>query len=410
MKRTILVSLIVAAALGACSGKERITVTPFDTILSRSNYKDWYTYTRPNRSEYAWTLWNWKTQLAPAARLASADNKPLLLWLENGHPLGDTSTNGIARRAFWTDVSLNASLTKMVVGADDLQWLLDSEDEEGQLLDRILEQDDDREELLKSGGVVIASSNGRWLGSYSGLEVSGMKSVMDEALIAWAGLGAADKRLAELTTMVSKDRPANLFPTDGLTLEIHRRPLAAAMDPAGERTTPWTHDYLWLSKSEIAPLVVSRLGQELEVPARQAQRFAQAILVDNLYSDGQSFALEDLQVTKLSMNCISKIGDAVRFTISGEFKAENDERGMHCFVEGDGSLNLSDASIPSLYLAAHGQSWGHSVEMNDDGTARLLTIALRRVNTYEGSHLITPSQFDQYPADWCVSDEVQRSK
>lgn len=396
--------MVAAVALGACSGKEKVAVTPFGPTLNRSNYKAWYEYSRPDRNEYAWTLWEWSPQLAPAARMASAEGKPVLIWLENGHPLGATTTNGIARRDWWTDVSLNSALNKVAFAADDLQWLLDSEDAEGQLIDKLLQQDDDRDDLLEHGGVLMAASSGKWLGSYSGLDAAELKLMMEQALGTWDELASDDRRLAEMSTMVSEDRPANLFPDDGLTLEVHRRPMLAAMDPTGERTKPWTHDYLWLSKSEVAPLMLTKLGQELEVPASQAQRIGLFLLVDNLYSNGESFDLEDLQLTKLTFQCISKIGSTVRFTMSGEFKAENDDRGMHCFVEGDGSLNLDKEYILSINMGVQAQSWGHSVEMPEDGTAPLMSMGLHRVNSYEGSHRITPSQFDQYPANWRVTD------
>lgn len=394
----------MATTLGACSDKAKIDVTPFEPTLSRSNYKAWYDYARPDMTEFAWTLWNWSPQLAPVARMASAERKPMLLWLERGHPLGKTSDEGIQRRALWTDGSLNGPLNKFYFAADDLNWLLDSEDPEGQLLSTILEQDDNKADLLKHGGVILAAGGGKFLGSYSGQDAAELKIVMDQALSAWDGLAHDERRLAEISSMVSNDRPANLFPDAGLTLEIHRRPMAVEMDPTAERSNPWTHDYMWLSKAEIAPMMLKSLSEELDVPAMQAQRIALFTLVDDINANGKSFRAEDLQVAKLSLKSISKIGGVIRFTMSGEFKAENEERSMHCFVEGDGSMKIGEASIPQFNMSVQAQSWGDSVEATADGKAPLLTMGLHRVNSYEGSHRITPTQFDQYPTNWPVTD------
>ena len=409
MKPLQIVYLFLLCALAACSKDAPIEVTPFEPTLNRKSHTDWYQAARPNMQELGWTMWNWSPQLAPAARMASASNKPLLLWLEHGHPLSITSEAGRQRRALWMDSNLNASLARFQFAADDLEVLFLSQnpdDPEAALAVTLLQKAmENGTAIHESGGVLMASAGGKLLGSYSGQDSSALQEELSIALANWDALPREQRRLKDLSAMVSAGRSADLFPDDGMALEVHRRSLDASMDIHAPRSLAYTHDYLWFSASELAPLVPTRMGEVLVVPTAQAQRLAQFLLVDDAHGEGRSFSIDDLQQTDLSFTAISKVGNTIRFTASGVFMAEDaNQRGMRCVIEGMGSVNLAQHMIVSLNLAVQAQSWGPEIERLEDGSWPLLMMGVHRADSFEGSHRITPSQFGQYPAGWPVTE------
>lgn len=397
MKRPLLIGLVLATAVGACSKDAPIEVTPFTATINRKNHKAWYEYVRPNMQELGWTLWNWSPQLAPAARMASASNKPLLLWLEHGHPLGNTSAAGIQRRALWMDVNLNASLSRFQVAADDLHVLAASEDSEGKLATTLLDQAADAgSEFRDNGGVLMASAGGVLLGSFSGQDAAALKEELAAALSKWDALPREQRRLANMADMVSVDRVANDFPDDGLALEVHRRTLSADLDLNAPRPPRFTHDYLWISAEEMMLMLPTKMGQTVEVPQAIAQRIALFTLVDDLHGSGAAFSASDLLQADLSFQGISNAGGTVRFTIQGTFSAADaEQRGIRCVLEGMGSVNLAQQRIASLNFAAQAQSWGPNIERLDQETWPLLGMAVHRVESFEGSHRIAPTQISK---------------
>ncbi len=409
MRLPLLWGVLLLCSFGACAKEEVIEVTPFTPTLNRQTHQAWFEYVRPSMDELGWTMWGWNPQLAPAARLASAENKPLLLWVENGHPLGSTSAAGIERREWWKNSNLTPSVIRFRVAADDLNALLNPRedgDPESDLAMSMLDQAPDGGSAIReNGGVLMASMGGLLLGSYSGSDVSELQEVLKSALEKWDELPREETRLEDLTTMVSSGRDAGAFPDDGLVLEVNRRELSADLDLNARRSQHYTHDYLWFSQLEIEPLVPSGIGQEIVVPEAQAQRIARFLLVNDLSGDSSVFDPSDILTARLSFKVISKVGDTIRFTASGEFSAASaDQSGMRCVVEGMGSAKRSQGLISSLNLVGQAQSWGPEVERLEDGSWPLIGMSVNRAESFEGSHRITPAQFDQYPADWAVTE------
>lgn len=79
----VLLSLMLFAGC-ASSG----TNTPF--ALTEQNFSAWKKHIQPDRSELAWTQIPWLPTFAEGLMQAHAEDKPLLLWVMNGHPLGCT--------------------------------------------------------------------------------------------------------------------------------------------------------------------------------------------------------------------------------------------------------------------------------------------------------------------------------
>lgn len=81
----LVVGLAVPAAAGEpVEGENRAPEFPRDEIDA------WRDYLAAADDEDAWRRIPWSTTLADGVERASAAEKPLLLWVMNGHPLGCT--------------------------------------------------------------------------------------------------------------------------------------------------------------------------------------------------------------------------------------------------------------------------------------------------------------------------------
>ena len=58
--------------------------------LTEQNYKLWRNYIKPTERDLAWTRIHWRSSFQEGLVEANARQKPMLLWVMNGHPLGCT--------------------------------------------------------------------------------------------------------------------------------------------------------------------------------------------------------------------------------------------------------------------------------------------------------------------------------
>ena len=65
-----------------------IKETPFD--LNENTYKMWKDFIKPTKKELAWAEIPWRSTFYDGLIDSDQYQKPLLLWVMNGHPLGCT--------------------------------------------------------------------------------------------------------------------------------------------------------------------------------------------------------------------------------------------------------------------------------------------------------------------------------
>ena len=66
----------------------RVEREPF--YLGKGTYKMWHDFIKPTRKEIAWAQIPWLTTFYDGLVESDRTQKPLLLWVMNGHPLGCT--------------------------------------------------------------------------------------------------------------------------------------------------------------------------------------------------------------------------------------------------------------------------------------------------------------------------------
>ena len=73
---------------------EFLTAADFGEVpeprLDRSEYRTWQKYLRPTAEEAAFEAIPWLPTFGDGIRAAEDAQRPLLLWVMNGHPLGCT--------------------------------------------------------------------------------------------------------------------------------------------------------------------------------------------------------------------------------------------------------------------------------------------------------------------------------
>ena len=82
-----LVMLVMLTAVLSTSD-ERPSVEP--PAITEESFSPWMAHIRARPSELAWLEIPWIDRLADGIREAGRQEKPLLLWAMNGHPLGCT--------------------------------------------------------------------------------------------------------------------------------------------------------------------------------------------------------------------------------------------------------------------------------------------------------------------------------
>src|SRR5436305_8424790 len=73
-------------------------------VLDDQSFERWRDYVRPQAKEECYLEIPWRESFYIAINEARETDRPILLWVMNGHPLGCTRNNGvIARQSVWTD-------------------------------------------------------------------------------------------------------------------------------------------------------------------------------------------------------------------------------------------------------------------------------------------------------------------
>lgn len=78
---------ILLAGTAVCPAQEVPSLPPF---AATADLGAWRSHIRPDQGDLAFEIIPWLTTLADGIRAADQEQKPLLLWVMNGHPLGCT--------------------------------------------------------------------------------------------------------------------------------------------------------------------------------------------------------------------------------------------------------------------------------------------------------------------------------
>jgi len=391
-------------------------------LSSRRNWHDWFLHVYPVNIELRWQHYGWTQQFGLGVQQAAQERKPLVLWLGNGHPLGATSAAGMAMREVWISPNVTPLMDKLFPVADDLARLQHATDAEAAFLRSVLAQEESTKQWT-DGGVLVLSPSGQLLSSCSQAAAQeDLAATLQQGLDAWQDLDPASRVSVDATKLAAPHRLENLFPHDGLALEVFLRdmPTTEGEIPVVSevpRQAMWSRDYLWFSREEmlaILPPDSLRSREDHEIPAHLADRLARLALHDHLYGPGASFAKSDVMKASITLRPNASTKTHRHFMIQGEVILTQEDvdppYGIKIQLWGRAQWERKSELFSLMEIFGEGMRLGEEPnsgrsEKNVGIAKRPLGFALRRVLARDGWHQVPPSTFSQYPENWPVGTE-----
>ncbi len=260
--------------------------------LDEKSYKKWSEFIRPSEAELKWKKIPWRTDLVAAVAEAKALNRPILLWSDQGNPLGlvdmaPSINTVIARQQVWSDDEIQKLAAQFVPVVAEV-WTLATGKSPAS------------EWFHKAGG---PTAGGAAHGLYcftpdaKGLGfvfISRPKEpclkLLQDALKKWA---VAPK---PLPAVKSKETWPELAAKPGLLLIAHSRdlPRGAVQHPgkSPEEQGAWNHLFLALDEKEMAGFLPQG-GPKAEVPVELVKKIAKRHLGDFARGNNGGFRTPD---------------------------------------------------------------------------------------------------------------------
>jgi hypothetical protein len=408
---------VPTAAQGVMAAEETTSAPSFR--LDRRNWREWFMHVYPVRDELMWQDYGWTQQVGLGAASAAARDKAMVLWLDQGHPLGAASPAGRALRAHWVGGSFTTVMEKLIPVADDLRRVARAEDPEGRFVQALLAQVED----ASDGVVLIAAADGSVLASCTqAVDTATLLATLREGLAAYESLDPATRRTLPEGGVASAGRIEGRFPVDGLAFEVFLRDLPpavgegeVALGPDHPASPTWSRDYLWFSREEMTRFLPgpssSRLSSSGPIPDELAARLAGLALHDHLHGSGTPVPPEAIQGASLRLRTQASTRTHRHYLIEGEVSWQVGEGeaayGMEIKLMGKAQWAKEAGEFSLMEIV--GEGWRHGEEPgsgragNDPGHA--LGFALRRVLSVDGWHRVPPAAFDQYPVGWPVAGD-----
>jgi len=316
-------SLLGAILLLACAAQNEGTPVPaFQPPLARKDLGSWWTAHAASGAEMPGQKRPWQTELAQGVAQSWQERRPLLLWLEEGHPFAAAPARALAARAPWEAPELAAPLRSFVLVADDLSEILRRDGRSAAWLRRLAG------ETLLAPGVLLATADGRLLGACDGLDAAATAAALAAALRQWEELSASlpPPGIPEAPGPLPREpRDADAFPLDGLAFEIlHRRLEDAAAGAPEEYFGSFSRDFLWFTGAERGMIRPSGPGANSSKPwpPLLAARLARAALADGAEGRWLDWAAGDLQLAELQSTAQARRQGRVTVQLTGRFVAQ----------------------------------------------------------------------------------------
>ncbi|MFT7516774.1 MAG: hypothetical protein ACI84O_000559 [Myxococcota bacterium] len=363
-------SLILCLSFFAVSCNEQlpdkvdIVIDDLDVDLSRKNFKAWFEQVYPSGDELNWRILGWQLDAAAGFLLAAQSRRPLLLWLEDGHPMGATSEHGRELRQALSDDSLVNWLSKYSLATDDFNRTLDVIDvDEGQL--------------------AVYLPDGTLLASEFSTEPQELLIFLTTTLEEYESLTDAERN-AELAADSLNDLPRaeDDFPDDGLGLEAFKRTANSLVLDEFEPSV-WGKDFIWFNADELQKFVNPiKISSKKNLSNELTHRIVQSF--------GLQFKAEDVHKPGLLFRCTSIRDSRSTYLISGTVNYQNSDGILRVKAQGSATYDSSANQFEVLEMIVLGEY------VNSANDMQLFATALRKVTSLDGWHRVPPSNLADY--------------
>jgi|GEM_PF-3847428 len=331
--------------------------------LTWQNYELWKDRLALTAVERAYQTLPWEPGPKAAFEMARATNKPLLIWIADGDPLGATSTYGVrARVELWRDRGVASGFILLAMDLADLRLSSAGEEVAAQLPSGAKE------------GVLILDPMGKRLGFTPTLDPLALQSVLDEAR----------------TKPRAPSRPSTqLWPEPSAPKGLRLRVLVK--DVQKPKTGTFWHERAynlgWLvvpdaELDRIKSLIRGREGQSFSMSLRQ--RWASRDFLDRVRGKAQPFEENSVQKSDLSAKCTAEnryqfqgkftSSESGAWSLDGANDVQERTRGMDITLLGQAVWDPKSSRWTKFEWVAVGTRWGGSPfnqRMKDEGVSEI---------------------------------------
>jgi len=298
-------------------------------VLNEKTYKKWSEFIQPSEAELKWKKIPWRTDLVAAAAEAQALHRPILLWSDQGNPLGlvdmaPSVNTVIARQQVWSDDEIQKLAANFVPVTAEVWTLATGKSPASEWFHKA----GGPTEGGRAHGLYCFTPDGQGLGFvFISRPKEPCLKLIQDALKKWTEEALAKKlRPKPLPAIDSRETWPELAAKPGLFLIVHSRdlPRGPVLHPgkSPEEQGAWNHLFLALDEKEMAGLLPTG-GPKAEVPQDLLKKMFQRHLGDFSHGNNGGFRTPDaFKKLSLLVETVSVKEPLVTVKYSGEVVLE----------------------------------------------------------------------------------------
>jgi len=267
--------------------------------LDEKSYKTWSQFIRPSEAELKWKKIPWRTDLAAAAAEAKALNRPILLWSDQGNPLGlvdmaPSINTVVARQQVWSDDEIQKLAANFVPVVAEVWTLATGKSPASEFFHKAGGPTDGG----RAHGLYCFTPDAKGLGFvFISRPKEPCLKLIQDALKKWTDEAASKKLVAKpLPAVKTKETWPDLAAKPGLLLIAHSRdlPRGAVQHPgkSPEEQGAWNHLFLALDEKDEAGLLPQG-GPKSEVPQELLKKMFKRHLGDFSHGNNGGYRTPD---------------------------------------------------------------------------------------------------------------------
>jgi hypothetical protein len=297
--------------------------------LDEKSFKKWSDFIRPSEAELKWKKIPWRTDLVAAAAEAKALNRPLLLWSDQGNPLGlvdmaPSINTVIARQQVWSDDEIQKLAANFVPVVAEVWTLATGKSPASEWFHRA----GGPTEGGRAHGLYCFTPDAKGLGFvFISRPKEPCLKLLQDALKKWTEEAAGRKLVAKPVPAIHpKETWPELAAKPGLLLIVHSRdlPRGAVQHPGRtpEEQGMWNHLFLALDEKGEEGLLPQG-GAKSDVPVELLKKMFRRHLGDFAHGNNGGFRTpEAFKKAALLAETVSVKDPLVTIRYTGEIQLE----------------------------------------------------------------------------------------
>ena len=264
-------------------------------VLDEKSYKKWSEFIRPSADELKWKKIPWRTDLVAAVAEGKALNRPILLWSDQGNPLGlvdmaPSINTCVARQQVWSDDEVQKLAAAFVPVTAEVWTLATGKSPASEFFHKA----GGPSEGGRAHGLYLFTPDGEGMGfQFLSRPKEPVVKLLQEGLKKWNEKAAQKKLVAKpLPPLKSKETWPELAAKPGLLLIVHSRdlPRGSVQHPGRtpEEQGSWNHSFLEFTEKEAAAFLPQG-GPKSALPEELVKKIVRRHLGDFSHGNNGGF-------------------------------------------------------------------------------------------------------------------------